>query len=377
MLRFGQGKERGVRNWIIKSKPAMAALAVVSISGMTGCISAQAVLDDLSGRGEYENLSLPASFAKASMLANSAFDQYVGALNEIGPVLEEGGLKNQETERFVRRMNEAKANYSGTARIKAVNVAYSDESFAIGARQYTEALKNIKYHQLSDTYRRKVDNAQKLVSLAEVENTKVLMGITRISLAISEDPDLFLETVMANTATQAIYREYAPTDMLTIETVIGAVASLGKFASNLGHAGKISNSLKAAHDFSEADQAVAAAARENEEEISNTLDEKGFADEEEKKGASSGGGFFANLETSPPSGAAQKSSPSLILLDLGRAEHAKQVQLKLKKDGYYRSDINGNFDDGTKQALRAFKKANGLGDNDTWDALTQIVLLGN
>jgi len=71
-------------------------------------------------------------------------------------------------------------------------------------------------------------------------------------------------------------------------------------------------------------------------------------------------------------------SQAAPLLDPYRNEEdAKTVQAALKKRGFYRGAIDGDFGRGSKRALRAFKKASGLADNDDWNSEIQEALLGS
>jgi peptidoglycan hydrolase-like protein with peptidoglycan-binding domain len=59
------------------------------------------------------------------------------------------------------------------------------------------------------------------------------------------------------------------------------------------------------------------------------------------------------------------------LLDLGQVEDAKLVQRRLTDLGFLFATANGNWGPRSRKALRDFRGAQGLGNNDTWDEKTQ------
>jgi peptidoglycan hydrolase-like protein with peptidoglycan-binding domain len=59
------------------------------------------------------------------------------------------------------------------------------------------------------------------------------------------------------------------------------------------------------------------------------------------------------------------------LLDLGQVEDAKFVQRRLIDLGFLFATANGNWGPRSRKALRDFRGAQGLGNNDTWDEKTQ------
>jgi len=66
-----------------------------------------------------------------------------------------------------------------------------------------------------------------------------------------------------------------------------------------------------------------------------------------------------------------------LFLDPSRKEDAVQIQTQLTKTGYYKKKIDGAFGESSKDALKNFRKNNGLGDNPTWDLSTQKMLFKN
>jgi peptidoglycan hydrolase-like protein with peptidoglycan-binding domain len=59
------------------------------------------------------------------------------------------------------------------------------------------------------------------------------------------------------------------------------------------------------------------------------------------------------------------------LLDLGRVEDAKRVQRRLTDLGFLFATANGTWGPRSRQALRDFRGAQGLGNSDTWDEKAQ------
>ncbi len=66
-----------------------------------------------------------------------------------------------------------------------------------------------------------------------------------------------------------------------------------------------------------------------------------------------------------------------LFLDPNKKADAVQIQTRLSKTGHYKKAIDGAFGESSKTALRSFRKANGLGDNLTWDLNTQKMLFQN
>jgi hypothetical protein len=75
-----------------------------------------------------------------------------------------------------------------------------------------------------------------------------------------------------------------------------------------------------------------------------------------------------------------KSNPiesGAVFLNPGKKNDAKLIQSRLAEMGYYSKLIDGDFGPGSKNALKNFKKDNGLGDNFNWDLNTQKMLFKN
>jgi hypothetical protein len=62
------------------------------------------------------------------------------------------------------------------------------------------------------------------------------------------------------------------------------------------------------------------------------------------------------------------------LLDLGRLEDAKRVQRRLTELGFLLGTANGTWGPRSRQALRDFRVAQGLGNSDTWDEKAEQAL---
>ena len=62
------------------------------------------------------------------------------------------------------------------------------------------------------------------------------------------------------------------------------------------------------------------------------------------------------------------------LLDLGQVEDAKRVQRRLTDLGFLFATANGTWGPRSRQALRDFRGAQGLGHSDTWDEKAQQAL---
>jgi peptidoglycan hydrolase-like protein with peptidoglycan-binding domain len=50
------------------------------------------------------------------------------------------------------------------------------------------------------------------------------------------------------------------------------------------------------------------------------------------------------------------------------------IQTRLAELGLYKGAIDGKWGRGSRAALKAFKEKNALGDPETWDRETQILL---
>jgi hypothetical protein len=75
-----------------------------------------------------------------------------------------------------------------------------------------------------------------------------------------------------------------------------------------------------------------------------------------------------------------KSTPiasGSVFLNPSRKEDARLMQRKLAEMGYYTQKIDGDFGPGSRNALKEFKKDNGLGYNFIWDLITQKMLFKN
>jgi hypothetical protein len=66
-----------------------------------------------------------------------------------------------------------------------------------------------------------------------------------------------------------------------------------------------------------------------------------------------------------------------LFLNPGKKADAVRIQAQLTKTGHYQKAVDGAFGEGSKQALRNFKKDAGLGDTSTWDLTTQKMLFKN
>ena len=62
-------------------------------------------------------------------------------------------------------------------------------------------------------------------------------------------------------------------------------------------------------------------------------------------------------------------------LDLGEIENARRVQQRLIDLGFLSGAADGIWGQGSRRALREFRAANGIGEDDTWDEATQERLL--
>ncbi len=75
-----------------------------------------------------------------------------------------------------------------------------------------------------------------------------------------------------------------------------------------------------------------------------------------------------------------KSNPiasGSIFLNPSKNNDARLIQTRLSEMGYYTKNIDGDFGRGSKNALKEFKKDQGLGDNFNWDLNTQKLLFKN
>jgi hypothetical protein len=63
------------------------------------------------------------------------------------------------------------------------------------------------------------------------------------------------------------------------------------------------------------------------------------------------------------------------LLDLGQLDDARRVQRRLTELGFLVGAANGTWGPRSRQALRDFRSAHGLGNSDTWDEKVQQALL--
>ena len=82
-----------------------------------------------------------------------------------------------------------------------------------------------------------------------------------------------------------------------------------------------------------------------------------------------GGGLSAFI-----SGGASEEAAAFTLFDPNDSDDAKKIQRRLETLGFYTSGVDGKFGRGSRRALRKFKKAKNLGDNDLWNKKTQIAL---
>jgi len=85
-------------------------------------------------------------------------------------------------------------------------------------------------------------------------------------------------------------------------------------------------------------------------------------------GVSEGNDVVGAIETAYPPPAGAGMNP------LNRAE-GQRIQRRLAELGYYVGGGDGLWGAASRNALRAFKLANGLGDDDLWNAMTETVLL--
>jgi hypothetical protein len=79
----------------------------------------------------------------------------------------------------------------------------------------------------------------------------------------------------------------------------------------------------------------------------------------------------APIASTPPDGAISSGS---IFLDPAVAKDAAIIQERLLDLGFYKMKVDGNFGDGSRRSLGAFKKANELANNSVWDLKTQKAL---
>jgi Putative peptidoglycan binding domain len=56
-------------------------------------------------------------------------------------------------------------------------------------------------------------------------------------------------------------------------------------------------------------------------------------------------------------------------------DRAREIQAALKNAGYYQGEVNGKYDDSTREAMRSFQRANGMKDTGTPTA-TALLKLG-
>lgn len=68
---------------------------------------------------------------------------------------------------------------------------------------------------------------------------------------------------------------------------------------------------------------------------------------------------------------------SVTKYDITTYDGAQVVQHKLQVLGYYSGIADGSWGPASKAALRAWKRANNMPDNDSWDDLTEQMLMGN
>jgi hypothetical protein len=73
----------------------------------------------------------------------------------------------------------------------------------------------------------------------------------------------------------------------------------------------------------------------------------------------------------PPNAPAAPSDPALLPIDLNKIEDVKRVQQRLIELGFLFGTADGNWGSLSKQALRDFRKAQGIGDDDTWSLEAQ------
>ena len=63
-----------------------------------------------------------------------------------------------------------------------------------------------------------------------------------------------------------------------------------------------------------------------------------------------------------------------VFLNPAVTKNARLIQKRLAELGFYTMKIDGAFGKGSRRALKAFKQANGLGNNSKWDIRTQKAL---
>jgi putative peptidoglycan binding protein len=63
-----------------------------------------------------------------------------------------------------------------------------------------------------------------------------------------------------------------------------------------------------------------------------------------------------------------------MILNPSSTKDAKLIQKQLAELGFYTMKVDGAFGKGSHKALKKYKQANGLGDNDTWDIQIQKAL---
>jgi len=80
---------------------------------------------------------------------------------------------------------------------------------------------------------------------------------------------------------------------------------------------------------------------------------------------------FGKMPNGAPEGTPVVNSRIGSIRDILRPEHARQVQQWLAALGYYPQTASGIWSTRSREALRAFKKDNGLSADDTWDDQTE------
>ena len=93
----------------------------------------------------------------------------------------------------------------------------------------------------------------------------------------------------------------------------------------------------------------------------NGLSQTGTADET----------TLTKVYSSSALGAKEETSDYTTLKSGSKGEAVKELQRRLKELGYYKSTIDGEYGSGTKSAVLAFQKKNGLTQNGIADAATQ------
>jgi peptidoglycan hydrolase-like protein with peptidoglycan-binding domain len=68
---------------------------------------------------------------------------------------------------------------------------------------------------------------------------------------------------------------------------------------------------------------------------------------------------------------AEPSGATLTLLDIEQIEDAKRIQRRLIALAFLFGTADGHWGSLSKQALRDFRNAQGIGDDDTWNLETQ------